>query len=244
MTCFGPWNVGETNCLCQFQAQVFGPVVCFCVPFWASAISLRRAFRGHCCLSSPGPRMNPSGKAQSSICREELSPAGHQLEAEPTLSQMSSSQPTCLWEIHALCCIPPGLCDTGWGTRVTAVFLCSPYSQLLHINIPSIKPLGSHPNLGVICFLWWHRMKDTGTGPSSTPTLYHICQRSSKYDIQYQLSLFFVFPFATPYSTETLILEANNDIWFYSLYLFICFEVFNFLFGKKFQTYTQVEILW
>lgn len=88
-------------------------------------------------------------------------------------------------------------------------------------------------------------MNDTGTGPSSTPTLYHICQQSSKYDIQHQLSLFFVFPFATPYSTETLILEASNDIWFYSLYVLISFFIFQlFIWEKKIQTYTQVLILW
>lgn len=41
------------------------------------------------------------------------------------------------------------------------------------INTPLTKPSGNHPDLSVSCFLYWHWMTDTSTGPGRAPAQPH-----------------------------------------------------------------------
>lgn len=132
--------------------------VSVCRFFWASAISMRIASPGHRCLFRLGPRMKPSGIDQNLICREEPSPAGHQLEAKPHAEPDTSRQAT-RPETHMLTSAFHQDCDKGGNTPLLLVpelvqYSCALPTPCSHtITIPFTQPLGNHPNVRVICFL-------------------------------------------------------------------------------------------
>lgn len=128
------------------------------------------------------------------------------LRQSPQLSQLTSSKPAA-WEKHML------IAAFHWDCVIkgsNTLLLLAPGFCSYTTNTPFIKPLGSHPNLSVICFLQWHQVNDLGTS-LVLPQHYITLPASSKYDFWYQRP-FFSFPFATQHSPESLFLEANNDI--------------------------------